>query len=835
MTTQTPSLAGRSARSNQSLPSVTATDERILGMSSLNGSIGAISQATSPSRRVSRSSSLDSTAQPVRVAVIGSGLAGLSTAFILSTQTPRRDDPAAAPPFLVTLYEKAPAPGMDSASVSVKCFCRKCSGNKSSKVEHVEGRIEVPQRAFSPDWYPTLVAFYRYLGIPFDMRDDTPSVSINRLGQEAATSAPIPLVNNSADASAAQRTIRPHSQIPPQSRIARPMPPKRHTTSAVPVSSSSSRLPPATFVPASDSDLPPMASNGIPVVPVTLLSASPSLLPSDDSDTDSVVSATSPTTFSDADDSASFDTALQSPPSLSASASATAPLRTRSRSSLAASSSSSLPAPVGTKAKPDVVTLWTGAQLRVSAKRVLALPFPSISLPPTLSAWLSLLSPYGLFTSITSLAWRARLLVEFYALQRDGTGLRRSGELKKLTGTVEEWFIKRGGSKDLREGFLYPMMSSVCTCRIEDIRDYPAKAILDWLSPRHSLFHPQGPLLRGPGLRTHFLSCPVSEVCARLLSPVHRVALGTGVRRVRRSAEGGWIVEDERGGVAAYDVLVVATQANQVAGLLDLSYPGPASSPPIGSPRRTAPTSHRHINSVYAGNSAPVSGAPPVPANAGTTLQSMLDLLSTVKYVRSISVVHSDPRLMPPEKKDWRTFNYFINEGASNGDASGLTTKSVGPVATARPMRPEDGATVTHLCNATMEGLGMDVPYFQTWNPIIAPLPHLTHSASNFDRAVPTPASSRAMDQLDVLQGTANLYLVGSYVWPGVPLLEGCVRSAMRASRRMGKRFGREVVVPWVRDEEWEPVEGGETLSDRYFDGYYHLMGVGSVEERGML
>jgi hypothetical protein len=97
----------------------------------------------------------------VRVAVIGSGLAGLSTAHILSTQPSNR--------FSVTLYEKAASVGMDSGSVDLKCPCPTCSGNLESEHKHAPTRrIDVPMRGFYPSWYPSVVSLYDYLGVPYE-------------------------------------------------------------------------------------------------------------------------------------------------------------------------------------------------------------------------------------------------------------------------------------------------------------------------------------------------------------------------------------------------------------------------------------------------------------------------------------------------------------------------------------------------------------------------------------------------------------------------------------------------------------------------------------------
>ena len=77
-----------------------------------------------------------------RVCVVGSGIAGLTAAHLLAAE------------HHVTILERAPSLGMDQSSVSF-----------------AGGRIDVPLRTFSLDYYPNLSAFYRELGVDFGVAD----------------------------------------------------------------------------------------------------------------------------------------------------------------------------------------------------------------------------------------------------------------------------------------------------------------------------------------------------------------------------------------------------------------------------------------------------------------------------------------------------------------------------------------------------------------------------------------------------------------------------------------------------------------------------------------
>ncbi|KAF7310496.1 hypothetical protein HMN09_00592100 [Mycena chlorophos] len=94
----------------------------------------------------------------VKVAVVGSGLAGLTTAYLLAAPQDDVD-------FEVHLFEKTTL-GMDSSSVSIP-----------SPKHEGEWRIDVPMRSFQGGYYPHLIRLYRQLGVAFKTRDFTYSFS----------------------------------------------------------------------------------------------------------------------------------------------------------------------------------------------------------------------------------------------------------------------------------------------------------------------------------------------------------------------------------------------------------------------------------------------------------------------------------------------------------------------------------------------------------------------------------------------------------------------------------------------------------------------------------
>ncbi|KAL4243908.1 Zeta Carotene Desaturase and Related Oxidoreductase [Abortiporus biennis] len=97
----------------------------------------------------------------VKVAVVGSGLAGLTAAYRLSTTA---EDEGVE--FEVHLFEKAKSLGMDSHSISLP-------------IPGYEGeyRVDVPMRSFQGGYYPQLIQLYKTIGIQFRQQDYSYSFS----------------------------------------------------------------------------------------------------------------------------------------------------------------------------------------------------------------------------------------------------------------------------------------------------------------------------------------------------------------------------------------------------------------------------------------------------------------------------------------------------------------------------------------------------------------------------------------------------------------------------------------------------------------------------------
>ncbi|KAJ3172168.1 hypothetical protein HDU88_006983 [Geranomyces variabilis] len=120
------------------------------------------------------------------VAVIGSGLAGLASAYLLAHNG-----------FRVHLYEKAASLGLAQASISVTGAHR--DGSDDNGKDGATGPatdksaslvMDVPMRSFFPEHYEHLAALYSHLNIETHVADN--SISFSSYKQSAATPPPTP-------------------------------------------------------------------------------------------------------------------------------------------------------------------------------------------------------------------------------------------------------------------------------------------------------------------------------------------------------------------------------------------------------------------------------------------------------------------------------------------------------------------------------------------------------------------------------------------------------------------------------------------------------------------
>ena len=139
-----------------------------------------------------------------------------------------------------------------------------------------------------------------------------------------------------------------------------------------------------------------------------------------------------------------------------------------------------------------------------------------------------------------------------------------------------------------------------------------------------------------------------------------------------------------------------------------------------------------------------------------------LDLLSAIRFDRGELWVHRDTRFLPARRQDWSALNYRMDRGLKQ-------------------------AMFTVLVNAVEPTLPGDAPVLQTWNPLFEPDPSTVIARVPLARAVVHGGTRAAQDALAALHAEPDrrLFFCGSWAYPGVPLLESAVRSALAVATRL--------------------------------------------------
>lgn len=146
-----------------------------------------------------------------------------------------------------------------------------------------------------------------------------------------------------------------------------------------------------------------------------------------------------------------------------------------------------------------------------------------------------------------------------------------------------------------------------------------------------------------------------------------------------------------------------------------------------------------------------------------------LAALRGINFDKGELVVHGDTRFMPRRPADWVPLNFLMTPDLRES----MWTVWVNPVEpTINPAEP----------------------VFQTWNPLFEPAPDKVMMRVPLARAVVHGGTGPALATLRRLHAEPGrrVFFCGSWAYPGVPLLESAVRSAIAVAREL------ELPVPWA-------------------------------------
>lgn len=196
---------------------------------------------------------------------------------------------------------------------------------------------------------------------------------------------------------------------------------------------------------------------------------------------------------------------------------------------------------------------------------------------------------------------RARDIVRgLLRFHRDALPALRGGVLGRTS--VGEYVAAQRYPQAFVDGLLLPAVCTVCTCSVEQARDFPAAVIVDYLA--------RGLMRDAVRRAVH----GADDVQARLLRGIPALQADARIAAVECGADGATLRMDD-GQVRRFDHVVLATQANQARRLL-----------------------------------------------AGATA-SETGVLEAFRYQPVRVLTHRDESLMPPRRRDWSPVNLRLAPG----------------------------------------------------------------------------------------------------------------------------------------------------------------------------
>lgn len=310
---------------------------------------------------------------------------------------------------------------------------------------------------------------------------------------------------------------------------------------------------------------------------------------------------------------------------------------------------------------------------------------------------------------------------------------------------------------------MIPMWSGMCTATVDDILNYPAVEFLDfiWLTI---------------GTRHYVLANGVRDVVTELSKELKNIHVSAPITSISLDPKTPHLASvtyvkpsGEQETLHDFDHVIFATEAKTAASILT----GWASKLPQSPASQTKPFKHNMLQQAEA--------------------------LSKFRYRTAVVVNHTDDTLLPDDPRDHRELNLIYYHGHELGDSekhperdsSVCVSSSYAMVTHALP-RPK--GYPAHLSTV-----------YQSTNLYIPPKKGSILSVARMERAVPTVEARKALQgfcqekdrrwwecpavartKLGPLQGAGRLsgaknpgiWICGSYAFPGIPFLEGCVVSA---------------------------------------------------------
>ena len=325
----------------------------------------------------------------------------------------------------------------------------------------------------------------------------------------------------------------------------------------------------------------------------------------------------------------------------------------------------------------------------------------------------------------TELEYRGSSLSTFFAQRANLVRLRHWALLREIlrfnkeaprvlaqaedTTMLRDHLAQRGYSDDLRDHYIVPMAAALWSADPETVLDFPAHYFIRFFE-NHGFFKLEGRptwrVVRGGSQRyVERLIASLSGVCR-----TGWLRTGTPVQAIRRCDQTVEVRTDAHG-TETFDGVILAVHSDQALALLE-----------------DASEAERSV-------------------------------LADVAYQPNEAVLHSDPSVMPRERRAWSSWNYHL------------------------PREGTGAATVTYWMNM-LQTLPEDPPFFVSLNRTADIDPALVHRTISYGHPVYDPAARKAQLRWSEVNGVQNTWFCGA--WWGWGFHEDGVQSALRVCDAFG-------------------------------------------------
>ena len=268
--------------------------------------------------------------------------------------------------------------------------------------------------------------------------------------------------------------------------------------------------------------------------------------------------------------------------------------------------------------------------------------------------------------------------------------------------TLAEYINQHDIEEVFWHGAVMPVLYTICTCNPKTIGEWPAKPLLIFLRQ----------LTDGDALLRIQGGTPA--LVDKLIENIN-IQSGSAISKVTEQGD-KVLVENNKGEQQLFDRVVVATPTTKIEEFLD-----------------------------------PVQFADDI------------TLLKQFRFEQGQLVIHTDPSVMPPKRKDWSVLSYMMD-------------------------RKFTRQQFTVWLNSVEPSLVGKNAVFQTWQPVTEIDPKKVISTVTLTRAVVDSQTVALNKELQQRHKSANrkVFFCGSWSCDGLPILESAVTSAMHIAEIFG-------------------------------------------------